>query len=273
MKLGIGGKGSRAALQEKLISWHRKRSKANAYSNSPGGDDHPEVENIPMNVVGNNFSMLDMREQVKSLKASSAVWSSFNELEKSVNELKPSRGQWSSKRGILRRNDNSDFADILKSMKSSSRLSFSPFNAVKIIPNRVELKKVTQTLFEEEGGTDDSWMSEYDEDNADYDYYEESELQDINAGNANYGAQGAEGEFDDAAGTQDEDEDLYIRITGQQEHMHEDASSPMEESDAMEVDTGSDAPKSGPSISISPVPVVRAISRGLGEVVRRIFDE
>jgi hypothetical protein len=277
MKLGIGGKGSRAVLQEKLISWHRKRSKGNTPNNPVGDDeDHHQVENIPMNVIGNNFSMLDVREEVKSLKAASAVWSSHNELERSINQLKPSRGQWSSKRGILRRDDNSDFADILKSMKSTSRLSFSPFNAVKIIPNRVELKKVTHTLFEEEGGTDESWTSEeyveYEEDNADY--YEESELQDIGEDTASYEEQGVEDGHEDAEAADDDDDDLYVRITGQQEHMHGgDAPSSPKESDSMEIDSDSEAPGGRPSIALSPAPVVQAISRGLGAVVRRMFDE
>lgn len=291
MKLGIGGKGSRTSLEHKLISWHRARSKGrailNRVNNSESGDsqDHAQVENMPMNVIGNNFSMLDMRGEVKSFRAATAVWDSFNELEKSVNELRPSRGQWSSNRGILRRDDNSDFADVQKSMKksASSKLTISPFNSVKIIPHRVQLKKVAHTLFEEEGGTDDSCTSEeyeleYEED---AEYYEESELQEVddNYYNDNEAIEQDGEEEIDAEGRQEgeeeeeEEDDLYLRITGQQEEPQDRSASSPEGSDAMDIDSDASPMDSGPSMVLSPAPVMRAISQRLSEVVRRMFDE
>jgi hypothetical protein len=53
MKLSLGGRGTREELITKLTHWHREREFETQFSN----------ENYPMNVVGNNFSLLQIKIQ------------------------------------------------------------------------------------------------------------------------------------------------------------------------------------------------------------------
>jgi hypothetical protein len=103
-----------------------------------------------MNVVGNNFSMLDVRDDIKTLKAATnIIETNFYENSENQCTVKASRGAFTTGRSILKKNTSSDCFEYILQTRPS-RLSFSPFNAVKIIPHRYELEKVTHTLFPED---------------------------------------------------------------------------------------------------------------------------
>lgn len=143
--------GSRKALIKKLTIWHRQRNESII---------SPEAqENVPMNVEGNNFAMLDLQNDLSILNATNVV-TSTNYTERypeKMHACKPTRGAFTTGRSILKKNS---MAGEYFMQTKPSRLSFSPFNGVKIIPNRYDLKKVSHILFSDDDESDNDGSCE-----------------------------------------------------------------------------------------------------------------
>jgi len=136
VKLSLGGKGSRAELLQKLEAWHRQRE-----------TDKSQRENgISMNVAGNNFSLLEINvrpTKCKRKRRSSIIDSSRKDIGSTVSPtlLRP----------LQRINCDTPSKSILKNISNYSenskdigtnkmaKLTFSPFNGVKLIENRYHL--------------------------------------------------------------------------------------------------------------------------------------
>ena len=110
-----------------------------------------------MNVEGNNFALLDLKEDFKSLNAAHHVISTdYVDRYDRADEFKPTRGAFTTGRSILKKNT---MAGEYFMQTKPSRLSFSPFNGVKIIPHRYDLHKVSHILFSDDDECDDSFNS------------------------------------------------------------------------------------------------------------------
>jgi hypothetical protein len=137
---------------KRLASWHRQR-----IHHQDAGSWHDQ-ESIPMNVDGNNFALLDLRNELKCLGATNLVISTeyINRYDRNES-LKPTRGAFTTGRSILKKKTVS--GEYFMQTKPS-RLSFSPFNGVKIIPHRYDLHKVSHILFsDDDDSCEDSFAS------------------------------------------------------------------------------------------------------------------
>lgn len=146
-KLNIGGVGKREELEAKLVEWNRLRSEngaAVAFENDENA--------VPMNVIGHNFALMAIN--VKCQAANSVIKLTKNKRAKIVAEkavaivspslLRPLRADPSTPgKGILKqmkcspmRNNNGDNRPVPQSVTKLDKITFSPFNGVKFIPNR-----------------------------------------------------------------------------------------------------------------------------------------
>lgn len=150
-KLSLGGKGTRDSLEDKLFSWHRDRTI----------DEEPEEEKFEMNVPGNNFALLQINVEPskahkgkKSRRKSSIVGLNDTTEKVSPSVLRPFTAHTPNK-GILKKrpanlemeafsNGNME-QELPESLvktnctpRKLSKLTFSPFNGVKVISHRHE---------------------------------------------------------------------------------------------------------------------------------------
>jgi hypothetical protein len=142
--LGLGGAGKRCELEIKLQMWHRSR---NGDENLIlKGDDDDDIENIPMNIEGCNFSLLKMNITMKSSerpignrqkrRRSSITIAMGNKENNSVvspSLLRPLQPVETPGKSILKQNSKSE-----KCLFSPKSIIFSPFNKVRIIPHRCQ---------------------------------------------------------------------------------------------------------------------------------------
>lgn len=144
-KLHLGGKGSRDELEMKLLNWHRSRTNLDTAVISLSND---EDELLPMNVIGNNFALFEVDVQSTPKSAKSTRRSSMNLTENVVyvspSILRPLRSTVedcvSPPRSALKRKSIVDMDDDFvqeDSAKKIKEIKFSPFNGVRIIPNRI----------------------------------------------------------------------------------------------------------------------------------------
>mmetsp|Transcript_23218 Transcript_23218/g.39325 ORF Transcript_23218/g.39325 Transcript_23218/m.39325 type:complete len:192 (+) Transcript_23218:112-687(+) len=150
-KLALGGRGTRDCLEEKLFSWHRERQH----------EDKPEEEKFEMNVPGNNFSLLQINVEPskkvgKNTKRRKSSLLGLDDATTEVNPsiLRPFNPQTPSK-GILKKRPAHLDMESLEldewtnatprdqesnafTPKKLSKLTFSPFNGVKVISHRHE---------------------------------------------------------------------------------------------------------------------------------------
>lgn len=106
-----------------------------------------------MNVEGNNFSLFDLRNDLKSLNATNLVINTeYKDRYSHQDDYQATRGAYTTGRSILKKNTVS--GEYFMQTKPS-RLSFSPFNGVKIIPHRYDLHKVSHVLFSDDDGSED----------------------------------------------------------------------------------------------------------------------
>lgn len=157
-KLSLGGKGTRGALEDKLLSWHRER----VYS------DEPEQEKFEMNVPGNNFALLKIDVQNSKMSGKRARRKSSLLRIADSNacgippvtipvSMPPVCGLTPSKSILKKRSASEDdyceqsgaeqylWSSTLTlgmtaeyTPKKMSKLTFSPFNGVKVISHRHE---------------------------------------------------------------------------------------------------------------------------------------
>ena len=146
-KLQLGGRGSRNSLEEKLINWHRTRH--NEQSSRSPNDSH-----FPMNVPGNNFSLLHINVKAAKNRTKKRRSSIHNLHEPNGALVDPlllrpivgdcntprksilkKRRVGSPVRTVLPENGN----DGLPTSTKLSKLQFSPFNGVKIISHRYSI--------------------------------------------------------------------------------------------------------------------------------------
>jgi hypothetical protein len=146
-KLSLGGKGTRDSLEEKLHTWHRER----LY------EEEPEEEKYEMNVPGNNFSLLQINvapskqeQKGKNGKRRRSSLLGLNDTTEKVDPsvLRPFNAQ-TPRKSILKKRP-ADLAmtsidltewktgDDFTSSKKLSKLTFSPYNGVKVISHRYE---------------------------------------------------------------------------------------------------------------------------------------
>lgn len=152
-------KGSRTLLLKRLTQWHRSEHTRQRESSGSVASWGESQENIPMNVDGNNFSLFDLRNDVQSLNAANLVINTeFKDRYDHHEDYPPvqQRGAYTTGRSILKKNTMS--GEYFMQTKPS-RLSFSPFNGVKIIPHRYDLHKVSHVLFSDD---DDCSSTGYD---------------------------------------------------------------------------------------------------------------
>jgi hypothetical protein len=140
----LGGAGKRCELEIKLQIWHRSR---NGDENLiPKRDDEDDIENIPMNIEGCNFSLLKMNIIKSSEKPtgnrskrrrSSIMIGMGNKENNSVvspSLLRPLQPLETPGKSILKQNIKSE-----KCLFSPNKtILFSPFNKVRIIPHRCQ---------------------------------------------------------------------------------------------------------------------------------------
>lgn len=143
--LQLGGAGKRCELELKLQMWHRSRN--DDENLIPKGDHDDDVENIPMNIEGCNFSLLKMNivttESSRKLKGrrlkkrrSSIMIDLGNKENNSVvspSLLRPLQPVETPGKSILKQNSISAKFSI-----SAKCTTFSPFNKVRIIPHRCQ---------------------------------------------------------------------------------------------------------------------------------------
>lgn len=161
VSLGINAKGKRGRLVRKLAEWHRSRYEDDSCL-VPLVDPNSE-ENIPMNVLGNNFGLLPVNvttekpptktSRSSSKKRKSLVSSEDEPAIVSPNILRPleKRETCGSPRSILKRSkrDSPTIDSEKKSVAPTStsthadaqkleHITFSPYNAVQIIAHRTD---------------------------------------------------------------------------------------------------------------------------------------
>jgi hypothetical protein len=154
-KLELGGKGSRLDLENRLCNWHRTRNDCDEADFSDETNSH-----FPMNVPGNNFSLMHINVKVAK-KQTKKRRSSIHRLDEQYGVIIDAQ--------LLRpicRDNVTPGKSILKKIRSGSpkrlfaldderecenqspskhpatklsKLQFSPFNGVKIISHRHEL--------------------------------------------------------------------------------------------------------------------------------------
>lgn len=152
-KLSLGGRGTRESLEDKLISWHRERVHT----------EEPEEEKFEMNVPGNNFSLLQMNVEPSKMKGKQARRRSsivgLNDTTEKVSPsmLRPITVSHTPNKGILKKRpanlemdamentnevvkESSSTAakELLTTPRKLAKLTFSPFNGVKVISHRHE---------------------------------------------------------------------------------------------------------------------------------------
>lgn len=186
LKLNLGGSGNRELLELKLKDWNRQRSRYGE-TVAISADENENDQNIPMNVIGNNFSLLAVNivsktDSVKSKKTSSIAGFSSTTEESVVSPtlLRALRAEPSTPgKGILKQHKNStphkedNNSNNNISITRFDKITFSPFNGVKVIPNR---------RFQHNDNNDENWGEsvyngyeecEDDENNYDNYYYED----------------------------------------------------------------------------------------------------
>mmetsp|Transcript_26718 Transcript_26718/g.39688 ORF Transcript_26718/g.39688 Transcript_26718/m.39688 type:complete len:182 (-) Transcript_26718:96-641(-) len=142
-KLSLGGKGSREELEQKLRDWHRAR-------NNWTGTVSCQSELFPMNVPGNNFSLLQINVRESKKKTTKRRRSSVVGLEEDKSAvvdpllLRPFRKEANvpvtPSKGILKKPTTLRAVDTENTPPTKlARLQFSPFNGVKIISHRQSL--------------------------------------------------------------------------------------------------------------------------------------
>ena len=143
-KLSLGGKGTRDCLEAKLISWHRER----------GDAEELEEEKFEMNVPGNNFSLLQIDVKPSKIKGKKVRRnSSLLRLDDTTERVSPSilrpLNVQTPMKSILKKRPSlldmdldegyeNDEQAINCTPKKLSKLTFSPFNGVKVISHRHE---------------------------------------------------------------------------------------------------------------------------------------
>ncbi len=153
-------RGSRVALEDKLIQWHRLRQNCRNVVRRPGQSPSAEV-NLVMNVVGNNFAILPVsvrgRKGGRSRKRRESVLAIGSGESNTVVVVSPT---------VLRPLAKSprEVTSVLKGRRVSvtpnrlERITFSPFNGVKVIPHRfseVYLSPTGCELDDEDSDSDD----------------------------------------------------------------------------------------------------------------------
>lgn len=192
-KCNISAKGSREKLVQRLIEFHRQRDKDGT---TLINDDCTQNENIPMNVNGNNFAMMQVTvvpSSTEKLTKSKYRISKASDVSKKAiikacpTTLKPlltsieeTKIPATPSKSILKRTELTPPPSAQKSVcketpsKSKSmpdtpgkldKITFSPFNAVKVIPHRTGLGSITKTvIYEQEYETDESHLEDTEED-------------------------------------------------------------------------------------------------------------
>lgn len=151
-KLSLGGRGTRDSLEDKLIGWHRERVHT----------EEPEEEKFEMNVPGNNFSLLQMNVEPSKIKGKQARRRSsivgLNDTTEKVSPsmLRPITVAHTPNKGILKKRPanlemdaigvtNEVFEETaaatmnnMTTPRKLAKLTFSPFNGVKVISHRHE---------------------------------------------------------------------------------------------------------------------------------------
>jgi len=190
-RFNIGANGSREELVAKLIEWHRKRD---AYGNSTVVNDPDNEENIPMNVHGNNFAVLNLnvvpQSAEKRSRSKQRILKSADVIKACPMSLKPlqlaSLTVGTPSKSILKRTESPtsvDRAEMDSQCSTSSdstgaagsragissttttpgkldKITFSPFNAVKVIPHRNTARVLTLTLGNNSSSDDDEESEE-----------------------------------------------------------------------------------------------------------------
>lgn len=156
--MGLGGGGKRCELEDKLQNWHRSRHN-DEHLIPKGDDDDDNIENIPMNIEGCNFSLLKMNIITKTSdklkgnrhkkRRSSIMIDRGNKENNSVvspSLLRPLQPVETPGKSILKQNSKSPKSSKKCPYSSSKSIIFSPFNKVRIIPHRCQ-RYATMSLF------------------------------------------------------------------------------------------------------------------------------
>ena len=155
VRLGISARGKRGHLVRKLAEWHRSRYEDDSCL-VPLVDPSSE-ENIPMNVLGNNFGLLPVNvtteKSTATSKSNTRKRKSLVALDDepaivSPDVLRPleRRESCGSPRSVLKRKRDTPTIDSEKktvaenrnSIQKMDHIMFSPYNAVQIIAHRTD---------------------------------------------------------------------------------------------------------------------------------------
>jgi len=146
--LGLGGRGKRAKLVKKLADWHRSRYEDDSCLLPVKSK---EEENIPMNVIGNNFGILPVTitsTRRDSRKRKSLVGIGDEPAVVSPDMLRPleKRPPKGSPRSILKKSRTScsehhstpPMMHEREAPRKLDKITFSPYNAVQVIAHRTD---------------------------------------------------------------------------------------------------------------------------------------
>ena len=190
VSLSISARGKRGQLVRKLAEWHRSRYEDDSCL-VPLVDPSSE-ENIPMNVLGNNFGLLPVNVTTEksphsskspSRRRKSLVASEDEPAIVSPDILRPleKRESCGSPRSILKRKRDTPTIDSEKktvapnrnnSVQKMEHIMFSPYNAVQIIAHRTD-----------NHDNPDDWVyidpADRDEEDNDDEYYDDDDDDDV----------------------------------------------------------------------------------------------
>merc|ERR1711991_321807 len=143
---GLGGRGKREKLVKKLTDWHRSRYDDDSCLLPVNSK---EEENIPMNVIGNNFGILPVtitRTKRDSRKRKSLVDTGNEPAVVSPEILRPleKRQSKGSPRSILKKSRTRAGRTTPPRLSESEiprkldKITFSPYNGVQVIAHRTD---------------------------------------------------------------------------------------------------------------------------------------
>lgn len=177
VKLNLGGNGKREELESRLKGWHRSRTfrSENLVVNT-----NNDFENIPMNVVGNNFTL--MKFDVKSKnpnavrKQQTRIVTEDSSSVVSPTLLRPLRAEPSTPgKGILKQasTPTRNVPEAPLSVRKLDKITFSPFNGVKVIPHRRQILAMERAnIYESQSHQIQNDYEDYEEEDEDMDNYE-----------------------------------------------------------------------------------------------------
>lgn len=197
-RLTLPANGSRDVLVERLHCWHRtKFTEPKAIGDRTMGTFESDMqssmdeENLEINTMANNFAMLSVQVKSTPMSVRRRKTSLLTESSKAINaeagQLRPLRQilepviPETPSRGILKKQRvvEPEEGIVRGSSTRPSRIAFSPFNAVKVIPHR--LSHVTVNLMEQfsDHSFDDDTDEEPDDEDihsAEEEYYDVDDL-------------------------------------------------------------------------------------------------